>query len=209
MTDRRLELYCVRHAETDWNADGRIQGCEDTQLSAAGREQAASLAERLRSERYSACYTSDLRRAIDTADALNAHLHLDIQHDRRLRERHFGVFQGQRLETIARDMPDLHKQYESRNPDFAMPEGQSWQQKFEQISAFMDEMLDRHAGQRLLVVTHGGCLLCMAHAVLGIPLERRVPMHAGNTGICVFVYETGRWILRRWGDQQHLGPRAG
>jgi probable phosphoglycerate mutase len=204
MTDRVVELFCVRHAETNWNAEGRIQGCEDTILSERGRLQADSLAARLCQESFDVCYSSDLQRSLQTAHAINHFHRKHIHTDERLRERHFGVFQGSTLTEVEQEQFDLYQQFSQRSPEFVIPEGQSWRQKFEQVAEFMDDMLEWHVGQRILVLTHGGCLYCMAHAVLGIPLDRVVPMRCDNTSICVFAFETGRWILRRWGDRQHL-----
>ncbi len=199
-----LELWCVRHGETEFNKENRIQGCMDTELSDHGRRQIVHVGNRLKSVQFDAVYSSDLKRAHETARAINQHHDHEVQLDQRLRERHFGVFQGLTQNEITEQMPDLSVYFETRDPAFQIPDGQSRFQKLEQVQAFMHDMKERHAGERILTVTHGGVVYSMIHHVLGIPLDRDIPGDCTNTSITVFQFESQRWVLNRWGDSEHL-----
>ena len=101
-----LVLYLLRHGQTEWNRDQRIQGHIDTALSETGWQQVRAVADRLRTHSFDHCYSSDLKRAHDTAQAVLAHHDLELSYDQRLRERAFGQFQGLRMDEIEEQQPE-------------------------------------------------------------------------------------------------------
>jgi 2,3-bisphosphoglycerate-dependent phosphoglycerate mutase len=149
------ELLLVRHGETDWNRDRRIQGHTDIPLNAAGLEQAQALAERLAETRLDAVYASDLARARDTAQTVADRHGIEVQVDGDLREKNFGSWEGLTDTEIGQRFPDAVR---GRWGD-----GETTEQMAERAVAAVGRIRARHNGERVLVVTHGGTL----RAILG------------------------------------------
>jgi broad specificity phosphatase PhoE len=145
-------LLLVRHGETDWNAEGRLQGHTDRPLNAFGRRQAAELAERLRGERLDAIYASDLVRAQETAEIVGARLGLPVATDPDLREKNWGSWEG-----LTGD--------ERAAVEF---EGESTEEHRERVMRAVRRIAARHPDGRVLVVTHGGSLRRVQAALQGV-----------------------------------------
>lgn len=154
------ELLLVRHGETAWNAEHRIQGQLDVPLSPRGIWQARRLAARLVDDggRLDGIVASDLARAVMTAEPLATECSLPVELDPRLRERHFGVFQGERLDDIAARWPEAFAAWRARDPAWAMDQGESATAFQTRVLAALREITQRHEGGRVLVVAHGGVL---------------------------------------------------
>ena len=199
-------ITLIRHGETTWNADRRVQGQLEAPLSELGQKQAAALAARLKDEKYDALYSSDLSRAYDTAaqiaSASVANAGMRIKIDGRLRERHYGVFQGLTWVDIKAKFPDDYARYRSLFPGVTIPGGESMQ-------AFSDRVLDAleeiasgcgHA----LIVAHGGLVDIAYRKAMGIadgaPRDYSLP----NASINRFRVD-GSWQLESFGDVAHLG----
>jgi broad specificity phosphatase PhoE len=148
-------LHFVRHGETDWNRDGRIQGFADVPLSAAGRAQARELAASLGERPIGAIYASDLRRARETAEPLAARLGVPIIATPALRERNFGVNEGRVAAEVA---AELGKEAGTawHGPDERHPEGETIREVFERVAAFLDELLADLPAEEIALVTSGG-----------------------------------------------------
>jgi len=147
-------LVLVRHAETDWNVDGRLQGHTDRPLNAYGRRQAGELAERLASEELAAIYASDLARARETAEIVGSRLGLTVVLDPDLRERNWGTWEG--LTPPEREVVAF--------------EGESPAEHRERIMRAVRRIAERHPGERVAVVTHGGSMRRVQAAVTGVAL---------------------------------------
>ena len=151
----------MRHGETDWNAEQRVQGHADPSLNARGREQARALAASLAGERIAAIYSSDLARARETAEIVAEALSLDVRVDAALREFDTGNWTGLTRDEIRR-----------RFPDDARHDGETRDELVARIGAALTQISDEHPGERVLVVTHGGPLRWTLHAAGGEVLER-------------------------------------
>jgi broad specificity phosphatase PhoE len=147
-------LLLVRHGETDWNADGRLQGHTDRPLSEFGRRQAQQLAEELASERLEAIYASDLSRARETAEIVGRRLGLAVVLDPDLREKDWGNWEG--LTAVERDRVEFV--------------GESREAHRERVLGALKRIAERHPGGRVLVVTHGGSMRRAQAAALGMAL---------------------------------------
>ena len=147
-------LLLVRHGETDWNADGRLQGQTDRPLSDFGRRQAQRLADELADEELEAIYASDLSRARQTAEILGGRLGLAIVLDPDLREKDWGTWEG--LTAIERDRVEFV--------------GESTEAHQERILRALSRIAERHPGGRVLVVTHGGSMRRAQTAALGMAM---------------------------------------
>jgi broad specificity phosphatase PhoE len=145
-------LLLVRHGETDWNAEGRLQGHTDRPLNEHGRRQAKDLAERLAGEGADAIYASDLLRAKATAEIIGTRLGLPVVIDADLREKNWGNWEG-----LTGD-ERIHVEFE----------GESTQAHRERMLRAVRRIVERHPGQRVVVVTHGGSLRRIQAAVNGV-----------------------------------------
>lgn len=197
-------ICLVRHGETDWNVERRLQGHEDIPLNANGLAQARALATALSDVRFAAIYSSDLARAMDTAAGVAVALGLTVTRLPAVRERNFGVFQGLTREEAEERFPELQRKVARREPDFIPPEGESLRQCFERIAAALDSLADAHAGQSILLVAHGGVLDAARRFVTGMPLHLPRDFQLGNAALNWLRRDATGWQVDSWNDQQHL-----
>lgn len=153
-----VTLLLIRHGETAWNAEHRIQGQLDVPLSGAGVWQAARLAQRLAREPIEAVVASDLARAWVTAEPLAQTLGLEPVADARLRERNFGTFQGHTLTEIEQRWPAEFAAWRERDAGWAMPGGESGNAFIARTLAALHDVVQQHPGRTVAVVAHGGIL---------------------------------------------------
>ncbi|MDB5815898.1 MAG: histidine phosphatase family protein [Rhodocyclales bacterium] len=197
-------ICLVRHGETDWNVERRLQGHEDIPLNATGVAQAGALADALVSTRFDAIYSSDLARALDTAEAVASRLGIAVTQLPAARERNFGIFQGLTRQEAEQRFPAMQARVARREPDFIPPEGESLRQCFERISVMLDALADNHAGQRILLIAHGGVLDAARRFVTGMPLDAPRDFELGNAALNWLIRAGGIWALQDWNDQSHL-----
>lgn len=199
-------LLLIRHGETAWNAETRIQGQLDVPLSSTGFWQAGRLAERLADEPIDAVVASDFARAWMTAQPIAQSRRIDALPDARLRERHFGVFQGLTLDEIARDWPAELAAWRNRNPDWAMPEGESGTAFKARVLEALTDITERFAGKTVAVVAHGGVLdVAYRHArrlAWDAPREH-IMINAALNRVTARVRPLAMEIVA-WGDVAHL-----
>lgn len=163
-------LYFIRHGESLFNAQRRIQGQSDVALSSMGLRQAAALAPVFESREIDAIYSSPLRRAMQTAEPLAAVLNLTIRTDDRLKEINAGEFQGLEWPEIERKWPEAAKHWKEQTPDYVIPGGESRRAVAERGRAVFEAILA--AGHRqVIVVAHGGVLSGAIRSLLQIPAE--------------------------------------
>jgi len=199
-------LIIIRHGETEWNRDKRMQGTTDTQLSDVGRAQAQALGRRLAGRGFSALYSSDLARARETARAIAEHAGREILEERRLQERRFGIFEGLTAAEIVARYPQEHARFASRDPDYEVPGGESARAFTQRCLGCLAEIAGRHAGGEVVVVTHGLVLDSLYRAAhrLDHGVPRPVPLI--NASLNLFGYAGGGWRMELWGDVGHLSP---
>jgi alpha-ribazole phosphatase/probable phosphoglycerate mutase len=158
-----MKLVLVRHGEPADDARGRCYGSLDVSLSDRGREQAASLAERLHGERIDAVYSSPRVRAVETAAALGRPVELD----ERLRELDFGAFEGRTYEELEREHPETYARWMTAPTTVTFPGGESYAALRARTTAALDEIRARH--EHALVVSHGGAIRAALAAWLELP----------------------------------------
>jgi probable phosphoglycerate mutase len=199
-------LLLIRHGETAWNAEHRIQGSLDIPLSSTGVWQAGRLAERLAAERIDAIYASDLARAWLTAEPIAARLGLELRADIRLRERCFGVFEGHTLDEIAARWPADFAAWRERDPAWAMPEGESGAAFIERVTAALRDIAREWTGATVAVVAHGGVLdvaYRTARALAWNAPREHLMVNAAINRIAA-VAPPLRMQIVDWGDVAHL-----
>jgi 2,3-bisphosphoglycerate-dependent phosphoglycerate mutase len=171
-------LLLVRHGETDWNREARIQGQLDVPLNGIGREQARRLAERLAGEGIQAVYSSDLDRACETARIALPGPGMEARRMPELREAAFGVWQGRRWADLEREAPREVLRYRGENGDYAPPGGESpIDLRARSVAAFA-RILDEEEGRTVAVFSHGGpCRMILADLLgVAMPRVRRLAM---------------------------------
>ena len=197
------EIILVRHGETQWNIEKRWQGHADSPLTEKGVYQAKAIANRLSAISFSALYSSDLGRAMQTAGIISEVTGHDIIADKRLRERNVGVLQGMTLEEMMDQYPKEFEQYRNQRAEYIIPEGESANQRATINIEFLTSLAQKHVGECAVIVTHGGVLNNLFKYVLKIPPEGNRRYKIYNAAINSFRYSDKGWILRTWGDISH------
>lgn len=202
---RKAKLIVIRHGETVWNAEARIQGHGDSALTATGVAQALAVAKRLAGDGLDAIIASDLGRVRQTVAPLAELTGLSAQFDAGLRERNYGVFEGKTVAELDVEMPGEFEKYRVHDLHGAPPGGESLAQFHARVAATMERIAVAAAGRKVAVITHGGvCGELFRHA-MRIPLEAPRTYSLFNASINRFRYQNGAWQLDVWGDLSHLG----
>ena len=202
MTPFRLCL--IRHGETDWNAERRVQGQIDIPLNAAGRAQATATAAGLAGQRFDAVYSSDLARAWQTALPIAAALGLPLQAAPALRERHFGQMQGLTNEEACQRFPAVYAAHKARDTGCDLEGGESLLRFAARVTAALQGFAAAHAGQSLLLVAHGGVLDIAYRLATGRELAAPRDFPLPNAALNWLEYRAGSWRLLAWGELGHL-----
>ena len=198
------QLILIRHGETVWNQQRRMQGHSDSPLSETGLRQAQLLARRLKEIAFSALYSSDSGRAHHTARSVAEVTGHDIVLEPRLRERHFGVFEGLTGSEIEANYPAYYVRFKSRDQAHVIPGGESASQFRARVFACFDEISSRHNGELVVVITHGLVLDVLYRAALGIAPELPRLHELVNAGINRLRYDGSVWHIEVWADGSHL-----
>jgi len=197
-------ILAIRHGETAWNHVARIQGHTDIPLNAVGRAQARAMARALHDQQLAAIYSSDLQRAQATALALAEVTGLGLSLDPGLRERAFGRYEGLSWEQVRESHPDDAERWRRREPDFAVGGGESLQTFSARCVGAVLRLAQRHAGQQIAIVAHGGVLDCLYRAACGLGLQAARGWPLGNATINRLLFAGGQLTLVGWNDDQHL-----
>lgn len=182
-------LYLVRHGQSTYNAQGRIQGQSDSSLSALGQKQALAVARAMAGLPIEALYASPLRRAFQTAEPLSEALGLAIRTDAQLKEVNAGIFEGCLREDVEKEYPNELARWRSGEVDYQLPGGESRRDLIRRgREAF--ESLFTSGYRQVAVVAHGGLLLAAMKAVLGIA-SNEPPLAMENASISQLAWLDG------------------
>ncbi|RKH27577.1 histidine phosphatase family protein [Corallococcus praedator] len=198
------EFILLRHGETEWNAQGRLQGHLNSSLSREGLRQAEALSARLATLPFQALYCSDLDRAVQTAARIAARTGHDVRQDARLRERGLGILEGMTRAEAQQRHPDVFSAYAAGGPDFVIPQGESTSQRLRLAVRCLEELSARHPQARVVVVTHGGLLSSLLRDCLGIPPTTPRAFSVLNASWNQFDLHEGALRMVTWGDVNHL-----
>jgi len=205
-------LLLVRHAQTDWNADGRFMGQKDIELSALGLRQAEAVGRRLARERPQAIYASDLKRAWQTAEQIHHAIAESCAPDPpppllpepAWREMSFGDWEGLDYQQITTEHPEALKAWETDYLHYAPPGGENVAQMLERIFSAHAQIIERHSEASVILVAHGGTLQALLAHLLGLPLDRMWQIHMSNTGISEVGLHPAGAVLNLFNDTCHL-----
>ena len=207
-TRRPTRICLVRHGETEWNAERRIQGQIDIGLNATGLRQAAAAGRWLKTAGIVALYSSDLKRAWTTAQAIGEALALVPVAEPQMRERRYGVFEGLTYAEAQAKYPDGYAAFEGRNAAYDFENGESLRDMYERVTGRLKMLATAHPGQNIAVVLHGGVLDIVNRFVRGNPLEAPRDFLIPNAGLNWIAAVDGRWRIETWGATAHLEPGA-
>jgi alpha-ribazole phosphatase len=196
-------LLIVRHGETDFNVQSRWQGHTDIPLNANGLAQAERVAARMKNETIDAIFSSDLKRAFATAEAINQHHKLTIQPDQRLREVKLGQFEGLTTDEIRTRFAEEYNLWHN-STEYPAPGGESDMDFFQRVQSFFHFAQNGHPADSILLVTHGGTIRFLMCVILELPLKRFAHFRTDNTAISEFQWYNNRWNLVRFNDIYHL-----
>lgn len=203
-SERSTRVVAIRHGETAWNVEGRIQGHLDVPLNALGRWQALQLAQALVSEGIDIVYASDLRRALETAEAVVGAGGQPLVTDIGLRERDFGHFQGHTFREIEQRLPEQAERWRLREPDFEPGGGESLNTFYARCLSTATRLASAHPGQTIALVAHGGVLDCFYRAATHQALQAPRSWELGNASINRLLYTGEGFTLVGWADTRHL-----
>lgn len=204
ISTRMGTLLLVRHGETGWNAQGRIQGHTDIGLSERGAEQARLLGERLSSLTIHAAYSSDLKRASETAKLALGQQDVVLHETNRLREYHKGAYEGLTLSEIQAQFPNDYHKYLEKDLDYAPEGGETTRGVSARMAEILGEIKSRHLDHTVLLVGHGGSLRAAMVSLLGMPLEGNWSFVFGNCGLTMVDTYEDNAVLRHFNDTSHL-----
>ncbi len=197
-------LIAIRHGETAWNVDTRIQGQLDIELNDTGRWQAQQVALALRDEGIDAIYASDLSRAFQTAQAIGAAMGLHARPTPELRERHFGHFQTRTWAEIEQNWPQDAQLWRTRVPDWAPEGGESLLALRDRVCQAVNTLAARHVGEHIVLVAHGGIMDVLYRLATGQDLQAPRTWSLGNAVINRLLWTPEGLRLVGWGDDRHL-----
>jgi probable phosphoglycerate mutase len=200
----RTRICLIRHGETDWNAEGRVQGQTDVPLSDIGHSQARAVASALATERFAVLYASDLMRVTQTAAPAAERLALPVRLDQRLRERHYGMFETLTYREAKERFPEDYARFKLREPDYDFGTGESLRGFYRRAVDCVAELAARHAGESLLVFTHGGVLEMVYRYATGASLSSPRDFEIPNAALNWVEVDAQGWSVRTWAERSHL-----
>lgn len=205
-------IIAVRHGETAWNVDTRIQGQIDIALNDKGHWQAARLGEALADEAIARIYTSDLSRAHATAQAIARKISNPaaamVQPHPGLRERGFGIFEGRTHAQIAQQWPVENQRWKQRDPHFAPPGGETPEQLRDRVARTLAELANPHVGEQIVLVAHGGVLDMLYRLATQQDVGAPRTWELSNAAINRLLWTPETLTLVGWADTRHLDSDA-
>lgn len=190
--EKEVKIYFVRHGETQYNIEKRIQGFCDSPLTDRGISQAKSVGKGLENIEFTAVYTSESQRVIDTANYAVSHLNLPTKTDPRLKEMNFGVLESLLASEISEQYGDiLEKLFALNDMDMTPPKGESYNQLYTRTTSMIKEIVENHQNE-------GGNILVFSHGVtIGIYLMQLTQMtrfpHHENCSVSVVTYKNNQF----------------
>ena len=205
---KSTRITIVRHGETEMNVAMQLQGHLDSPLTKKGLQQAKLLSEAIKNKKFDVFYSSDLGRAIYTANTINKYLKFNIIESENHRERAFGVMEGLYLNEAKKKYPEVHEAYITRHPTFQIPNGESLTEFSVRIITEFNKLAKTNSGKHILLVAHGGVLDCVIRKIFNLKPEETRSFTILNTSVNTITINDDKWILEEWGNVEHLQDEA-
>ena len=200
---KETEIILIRHGETEWNSQQRMQGHSNSDLSSVGQAQIQALGQWMKNVPFDLIYSSDSLRAKQTAEAITQFSGHELQFDQRLREKNLGVFEGLTSEEARERHPEVFRLFKTAGSKYVIDEGESTQQLHDRALEIVDEIRIKHPEERVLLVTHGGFIRVVMKHSLGLSLETPTRFLIRNTGVFRLVWED-KWLVSQMGGVSHM-----
>ncbi|WLI75544.1 2,3-diphosphoglycerate-dependent phosphoglycerate mutase GpmB [Kosakonia sp. H02] len=208
-----LQVYLVRHGETQWNAERRIQGQSDSPLTDKGERQARQVADRAKALGITHIIASDLGRTRRTAEIIADVCGCDIMLEPRLRELDMGVLERRHIDSLTEEEEGWRRQLVNGTDNGRIPDGESMQELSDRMHAALASCLQLPEGSRPMLVSHGMALGCLVSTILGLPAYAERRLRLRNCSISRIDYQHSPWLASGWvvetaGDVSHLDAPA-
>ena len=200
---KETEIILIRHGETEWNSQKRMQGHSNSNLSEVGRGQIQALGELMKNVSFDHIYSSDSLRARQTAEAITQYSGHTLQFDQRIREKNLGVFEGLTSTEAKERHPEIYRLFKTAGANYVIDEGESTQQLLERALEFSEEIRLRHPQERVVMVTHGGVVRVLMKHALGLSIDAPTRFIIKNTGIFGLIWNEN-WLVTQMGGVSHL-----
>ncbi len=205
-------VFLVRHAESDYNAENRIQGdCDKAKLTEKGLKQCEALKEILGKEKFDVFYSSPLRRAMETARLIKPD-GLEIRTDKRLVERDFGELEDKTVDEFKKEWPGVYELYKKTKRLDGIRGAESSEHLKKRVWDAFTDIIKKNKGRRILIVTHGGFIVMVCAVILGVPLEdrsKKIKQKNANINIIEFDSENKKYKIIKMNYTSHLDSRSG
>jgi alpha-ribazole phosphatase len=202
-----MRLHLIRHGQTDWNLNRRFQGQSDVPLNETGTDQARKLARRLAQTQLDAIYSSDLTRALQTAEEIARHHKLNVAADSRLREQSFGEWEGLTFAEMRDAAPEALAAWRADPSRNSPPRGETLNQLAARIQSALEEIKTRHKDRRVALVSHGGVLTTLTCLALGVDLSRYWQFSFSSASLSEIAFYDEGAIVNLLNDTSHLGEK--
>ena len=200
---KETEIILIRHGETEWNSQKRMQGHSNSDLSEVGRGQIQALGELMKNVSFDHIYSSDSLRTSQTAEAITQYSGHTMQFDQRIREKNLGVFEGLTSTEAKERHPEIYRLFKTAGANYVIDEGESTQQLLERALEFIEEIRLRHPQERVVMVTHGGVVRVLMKHALGLSIDAPTRFIIKNTGIFGLIWNEN-WLVTQMGGVYHL-----
>ena len=200
---KETEIILIRHGETEWNSQQRMQGHSNSDLSSVGQVQIQALGQWMKNAPFDHIYSSDSLRAKQTAEAITQFSGHELKIDFRLREKNLGVFEGLTSEEARERHPEVFRLFKTAGSKYVIDEGESTQQLQDRALEIVNEIRIKHPEERVLLVTHGGFIRVVMKHSLGLSLETPTRFLIRNTSVFRLVWED-KWLVSQMGGVSHL-----
>ncbi|NIF22511.1 2,3-diphosphoglycerate-dependent phosphoglycerate mutase GpmB [Candidatus Pantoea multigeneris] len=193
-----LQVYLVRHGETLWNAERRIQGQSDSALTAQGEQQARQVGQRVKTFGITHIISSDLGRTRATAEIIAAACGCEVRYDKRLRELNMGVLEERTLASLTEEEEGWRKALVDGTVDGRIPQGESMAEMATRMHEALNACLELPEGSRPLIVSHGMALGVLVGTILGLPANAERRLRLRNCSISRVDYQQSPWLAGGW-----------
>ena len=200
---QKTELVLIRHGETLWNIQSRMQGHLNSNLSKLGLSQVSLLGKWMKKINFRHIYCSDSPRARITAEAITKLSGHDLKIDKRLREKNLGIFEGLTSDEAMDKYPEAFRLFKTAGSEYIIKNGESTKQLLERTFEFIEEIRNIHKNERVIIVTHGGVVRVLIKHTLGISLDSATCFQIRNTGIFHLFWDE-KWMVSKMGEVPHL-----
>lgn len=198
------KIFLIRHGETEWNKIGKLQGSSDIKLLPEGIEQAYMLAKHAPFHTVDAIYSSDLSRAVMTAEILSEKFGLPVIKERGLRETSFGDWEGRYLSELAKENPSGFEYFFTKPDKVQPPNGETFLQSQARIMNALDEIICDNEDKNIIVVSHGAAIRLIICAALEIRIRKMWSIGQYNMALNVLIFDEGTFSVEMLNNTLHL-----